>query len=180
MGYAASLAMLMHKTGRERPDIEVGFFTIASSRLPTARNRLVESALNWGADAALLLDSDMTFPGDTLLRMLDHDLPVVAANCLTRDAAEPTAKDAGGQAFASTKDSPPLERMFWIGAAVMLVRAEALAKLQKPWFAFVGDTLGEDHFFCKRLHAAGVPLHIDHRLSMEVGHVAETVLVFPR
>ena len=43
-----------------------------------ARNRLVELALQGGADHLFWLDSDTLVPPDTILRLLEHDKPIVA------------------------------------------------------------------------------------------------------
>jgi hypothetical protein len=58
----------------------------------------------------------------------------------------------------------------------MLVRAEVFERLPKPWFNLtwvdeIQDFVGEDWWFCGLLEKEGLPIYIDHRASMTVGHV---------
>jgi hypothetical protein len=52
-----------------------------------ARNHLADVAVNVidGASHILFLDSDMTFPPDTLQRLLDHKVPIVGADYVKRN-----------------------------------------------------------------------------------------------
>jgi hypothetical protein len=38
------------------------------------------------------------------------------------------------------------------------------------------EIVGEDVFFFRRLHEAGVSVHVDHALSWSIGHVHQRVL----
>jgi hypothetical protein len=58
----------------------------------------------------------------------------------------------------------------------MLIAMDVFEKISAPWFATPwikdrGCFMGEDSFFCQRLHEAGIPLFIDHDLSKQVGHI---------
>ena len=43
-----------------------------------------------------------------------------------------------------------------------------------------GKFIGEDVLFCDRLRDAGLKIHIDHGLSIWVGHLSEQNLMFPQ
>jgi len=50
-----------------------------------------------------------------------------------------------------------------------------------PLFKFIEKpdgigVIGEDVFFFEKLRAAGIPIHCDHALSWEVGHIHEAIL----
>ena len=67
-----------------------------SSSVAKNREWLSNEAEKIGADWLLWLDSDQTFPADTLLRLLAHGLPLVGANYPQRGNSRPAAKrDAG-------------------------------------------------------------------------------------
>lgn len=175
MPFACSLALLAQRTAKERPDIELGLFTIASSRLPKARNELAKTSLEWGADWLFMIDSDHSFPDDSLLRLLAHGHGAIGANQPTRsNHPEPTARAPGGGFIYTTPEkvaARSVEQVGWLGCGMLLVSSAVLAKLERPLFAFEGDEVGEDHFFCRRLIVAGVPLYVDHALSAEVRHL---------
>jgi hypothetical protein len=40
-----------------------------------------------------------------------------------------------------------------------------------PWSEKMQDITGEDWFFAERAEAHGIPMHIDHELSKQVGHI---------
>lgn len=156
------------------------------SILPQLRQKMVEDALAQTPKPTHLLfvDSDQTFPPDTLHRLLVHDVPVVACNIATKSPKSiPTARlrgKKGGDPIPvfSRPTSPALGEVWRIGAGIMLVKAEVFAELPKPWFNLlwvdgIQDFTGEDWWFCDRLEAAGIPIMIDHRVSRNVGHVGD-------
>src|SRR3569623_2035759 len=139
------------------------------------RESLVEAAESWGADAILWLDSDQTFPADTLLRLAASGEPVIGANYPRRSPdARPTADllDAQGsrQPLYTTPEKAAagtIEPVQLMGLGVCLTRMAALKSIERPIF----DQLREDHALMRKLAAAGFQPKVDHRLSAEVGHV---------
>lgn len=194
--FAASLGALLIHTARVRPELELATIWRQCSLISHSRNLMMNDAIAGGVDAVLMLDSDHQFPPDTLLRLLDHELEVVGTNpAARREPTGPTAAniraDGTAEPVWTTMEKAAagaVERVDRIGLGLVLVRLSVLAKLRAagqlvPLFHFRlnddGSHLtGEDYFFCERLEAAGVPIHVDHRLSWEVGHVIETML-FP-
>jgi hypothetical protein len=86
MEYAYSLTTMVHWTDHAeivfngepvRPEITA--FMERSSVLPQIRNRLVKSAVGYRADYLLWVDADMSFPKESLLRLLSLNLPVVGS-----------------------------------------------------------------------------------------------------
>lgn len=174
-GFAMSLASLSFHTGANLPGSALGFFTIASARLPKARGTLVEGALDWGADYLFFLDADHIFPANALLRLLAHSKPVAACNHPTRsDNPTPTTKTHQGELVYTTPEKVQkrlVEQVGFIGMGMVLVQAGVVRNLPRPLFAYEDDESGEDSFFCRRLTAAGVPILVDHALSAEVRHI---------
>jgi hypothetical protein len=156
-------------------DVALGY--ARGSILPDNRNRLLRGAVEGGAGHLLFLDADMDFPPDTLHRLLAHRREVVAANYVKRRLpAVPLARRAG-RPIVSEPGQHGLEAVDSVGAGVMLIDVTVLSRIQPPAFAFIeapgrpGAFLGEDIFFCRKLAAAGIPVHIDHDLSREVSHI---------
>jgi hypothetical protein len=174
--FTYKLARMIAVTHREwpypqPPHVEV--LMAESSSVAKNREWLSKEAEKAGAEWLLWLDSDQTFPGDTLLRLLAHGLPVVGANYPLRGNARPAARREVGGRMVSVWSTPDriangeVERVAFMGLGVCLVSAEALARLDRPYFA--GEN--EDHYFFSKLRAAGIEPMLDHRLSGEIGHL---------
>jgi hypothetical protein len=147
-----------------------------------AREELAEEALGAAPDYLLWLDADHTFPPDTMFRLMGHDLPFVGCNYRRRaeDGKYPSALniEANGSLSYVEPKASGLQPVSIIGFGVCLIKGGVFRSLPKPWFT--GGNLGEDTQFCQRARAHGIQPYVDHSLSMEVGHIAETVLTFPR
>lgn len=177
--------MLIHSAKR----VDLRYLTVSTSILSVSRNLLAEGAIGWGADYILWLDADHIFPPDTLLRLLDHDLPAIGCNYVARNGKKTTAADRredGTLGFVATRketaDAAPLRPVEYMGLGVCLVSCEAIKALEKPWFDIQTgvsefEGYGEDAYFFGKLRASGVIPHIDQKLSLEIGHIAERVLM---
>jgi len=151
----------------------------ASTVLLTQRERLALEAQKIGAEYMLWLDSDMTFPPTTALRLLAHKEPVVAANYVRRQLP------AKGVAYRSIGDwnnplpfdtTDDLVTVEGIGMGCMLVKTDILDKIPQPWFEFgwtpeSNDHLGEDMIFCQKMAQEGYQVKVDTHLSMELRHL---------
>ncbi|MEN3949904.1 hypothetical protein [Iodidimonas sp. SYSU 1G8] len=143
------------------------------------RQELAREAMAAGADWILYLDTDMRFPKDTIVRLLAHGVPVVAANYATRRTpVQPVAfRQAGLSDRVQTgPQSTGLEPVFAVGMGVFLVKADVMAALPLPWFQIgwspgLADFVGEDMHFCRLLGEHGTAVVIDHDLSKEVRHL---------
>lgn len=151
------------------------------SILPQLREELVRNALKGDVTHVLFLDSDQTFPHDTLNRLLAWKLPFVACNVpIKRFPCVPTARAYDpsipqGRVVYST--GPGLERIWRIGLGVALIETSVFRAIEEPWFGIKympdGSFMGEDWFLCEKVEAAGIPIHVDHGLSLQIGHVGD-------
>lgn len=153
------------------------FFTMGS-HIDASRNKLVDQALEWGADYILWADTDHVFPADACTRLLSHGKAVVGANYAKRE--RPTSPTAGRMVDGKPEPvftTPELvhdravEQVGWMGLGLCLMETAAIANVPRPLFG--GSS--EDLFFFSRLGAAGIPAFVDHALSWEVGHITVTV-----
>ena len=174
MNMAARFLMTdMELGGRPwRPELWTCVFTGAD--LAANRNSLAERALEWGAHYILWADADHVFPDHALLRLLSLNLPVVGCNYPTRvPPVAPTALGLDGKPVFTTEalaSEGKVEPVAALGLGLCLMRTDLFARLDRPWFAFA-DGLSEDRRFFGMLSEAGVPVHVDHVLSWEIGHV---------
>lgn len=176
--FAMSLAGMLRSTPME---IKLIYAIGNSSIVAVARNLCVDTALKHGAEYILFLDSDMTFPGDTLMRLLCR---FVGVNKLP---------DVGIVGATYPRRSPPHEAMVVplpdTGAATsgmtevqiiptgcMMIDVKVFERLKKPYFRFGCDELnekiiGEDVLFCNQVRDLGLKVYLDTELSFDLGHM---------
>lgn len=178
--FAYDLARMMGRTVDLRgDDVELRIYFDRGSLLPQMRETLVEHALRDECTHVLFLDSDMRFPPETISHLIERDLPLVAANYVTRTPPfRPVAVGRVGDesSYVHTfEDSTGLERVEAVGFGVMMIQAELLRKIPQPRFAIGWDRqnvgyVGEDTYFCALARQAGFGPVIDHDLSKAVAH----------
>lgn len=151
------------------------------SILPKQRREIVRSALDWGADYLLWIDSDHTFPNYLLTRLLRHKKDVVAINCVTKSTpASPTARLKSAEIMYGeptfSVSGKGLEKVWRVGTGVMLVKADVYRTTGPDIFhmfyrAEVDNYQGEDWSMCEAMEDKGFEIFVDHDLSLEVGHI---------
>lgn len=177
-GFAHSLAMMVGASACV-PDLEISLTTSAGTLICDQRNRLAAGTLADGCDYLLFLDSDMRFPPDTLVRLLDRKQPIVASNYTTRRSPpEPVAfqRLSTAEKLWTDEDSTGLEECAAVGLGVCLIHRSVFEQTPKPWFyipyiAASDGHWGEDVWFCNQARKAGFPTLIDHDLSKDVKHI---------
>jgi hypothetical protein len=178
--HSYDLAGLLAYTVAARPDVDLRRFLATGCWLPELREKTTEAALRAQCDWLLYLDSDMRFPTDTLVRLLAHDRPVVAANYTTRRPPfHPVSVKSLGDPMTrvyTEEESEGLEAVAATGMGVMLVQADLVRSVKPPRFmmGWVPDDaahVGEDLYFCKKLTDAGATIYVDHDLSKSVTHL---------
>jgi hypothetical protein len=171
--FALSLAGLCHSSG----ELDVSIFSNKSSIVAEARNNGVGMAQDVRAEYLLFLDSDMTFPRNTLRRLLAHGLDIVGATYAKR--VPPF--QALGTALQPQPADPPhgLIEMARLPTGCLLIRMSVFEPLAKPYFHFGldarGNIIGEDYVFCDKARAAGRRIWCDAALSRELGHIGQQV-----
>jgi hypothetical protein len=165
-------------------------FAVAKSEgsLCNKRHRLAQRAVNEGFSHVFFVDTDQTFPGDTILRLLEHRKPFVACNIATKTAtASPTARKFNreeegrwkrGEVLYTLPDSTGLERVFRIGTGIVLIESDVFRQIKPPWFLETwkegyNEYQGEDWYLCEKCQEYKIPMFIDHDLSKHVGHVGK-------
>ncbi|MGE3341518.1 MAG: hypothetical protein AB7J46_06515 [Candidatus Altimarinota bacterium] len=141
------------------------------------RNQIVDAALQNGSDYLLFVDSDMAFPVDGLERLLAHQKDIVGGYYNTRRGNCPVRVwDEDGKLIAPDPIPEELFQCAVLPTGFMLIRLEALKKLQKPFFQVITHaqgTIGEDVSFCKKAVDAGLEIWCDG--SIRVGHVGKMI-----
>lgn len=163
------------------------------------RNDLVDVAKDWGATHIFFADNDMLLPEDVLERLLScpHE-GVVCANYVTKSVpARPMCIGFDKGYIYTTPKSPEYEEVYKAPTGCMLIPMSVFDRVESPWFHvpprgkdFVnggdamrkfykevydwdvdGNSGGEDYWFCHMLARAGVPIWVDHYLSLRISHM---------
>ncbi len=184
--FTYNLAQLCAFTAGFMPEgTELGVTMVTGTYTHTARTDLMQHALDEGLDYALWLDSDMTFPRESLVLLMQHQLPMVGINYSTREVGgHPVAIETirPGKYLHTGAEDEGLVEVEGIGFGMVLMRMrdfQGLKDLEGPMFAQEwieedGDFMGEDIFFSRLVREQlGHRIFVDQDLSKECGHVGQ-------
>ncbi len=154
-----------------KPDGKPDWITWNATRqvVHHARNEIVKATLTRYPEATHLffIDDDVCVPGDGLLRLLAHNLPVVTGLYIQR--AMPMLpvvyrRDDQGHHVNLTKFCPGLQEIDACGAGCLLIRTDVLRAIEATgelWFDWPASGISEDLAFCSRVKALGYPIVLD-------------------
>lgn len=130
------------------------------------------------ADYVMMIDSDMTFPSDTVDRLLAHDKDIVGATYVRRG---PPFDNLGETLNATGDIQSGLVEMKRIPTGMLLIRAEVFKRLRRPYFRFGideihGANIGEDCTFSDMVRDLDYQIWCDVDLSKEIGHLHQYAL----
>lgn len=154
----------------------------AGSLIYTSRNNLATTAIKMDADYVMWFDSDMSFPPDTLIRMMDtlqkNDLDILTGLYYRRVPPYTPVlfKDIvfEGENCLWTEFQEVPETLFEVGACgfgIVLMKTDVFFDVQSRFgnmFGPIGNT-GEDIAFCWRARQCGYKIFCDP--TVEAGHV---------
>lgn len=127
-----AMAMIGMGTYTMQYGIALAFMNEKSSMVTKARNGLAEKALSFGADYMLFVDSDLVFPADALMRLLNHQKDIVGATYNKRVPPFETL----GHFLGEPRDlgSGGLIEADFLPGGFLLIKTDVLQKLPQPWF----------------------------------------------
>jgi len=151
------------------------------------RNGMAKAALDKGCTHIMMMDTDQVYPPDTLVKLLNHDLPVVCGKVHRRyPPFDPLLyqKTRHKYKFTDTPDEVwkkgGLVEVKATGAACLLVKDEVFKSMKYPWFRILPPnsrrdfTVGEDVYFWVQVRKAGYKIFVD--TSIEIGHIAPLIV----
>lgn len=146
---------------------------------PHGMNNLVRDAKQVNATHLLNIDADMTFPPDSIERLLAHDKDIVGANYKQRGNHEnqntPISVtkfigNDGNYKEVKAEDFPTeLFECGAVGLGLTLINMKVFDKLPFPWFRTREDENGhstEDIVFCQDAREKGFEVWCDPTLNM--------------
>ena len=186
--------------GLNRGDHWVVFDFVRGYDCATARNSIGRQAIAEKSDYVLMVDNDVTIPGEALINLLSHGEDAVLGFYAHRDSGRPY--DGATSVCKLYKPNGekwynyPHESQYTIdelrtmrengeykvqihggGMGCALIKTELFEKLEFPWFAWVnypnGRVLGEDLYFCEVLKKNNIPVYTDTRVAC--GHMMRNI-----
>ena len=160
---------LLHLTlaASKTPDLHVSVADLRGTDIVGARNTAAKVALDMESQYLFFLDSDLSFPSNTLHRLLGHGKPVVGASYIRRSHPFDLLGHVGqGDGLVPATELP---------TGCLLINTMMLKKVGYPYFKFEyntdGSREGEDQFFSRRVLEVGGKLWCDKELTKEIGHI---------
>lgn len=135
------------------------------------QNIFAQQALDTGSDYLLLVETDMEFPPDSLMRMLEHGRDIVGVIYRFREAPhDPMLWPAGTPVPTSGTLKRPA-----VPSGLMLINTRILKTLRCPWFyktytSTPNYIITSDRNFCDNATAAGFDVIVDCQLSHKILH----------
>ena len=171
--------------------IPLAIFNQKGSNVANNRNHGVDQCRKFKCDYMAMFDSDMSFPHNTLLRLLAHRKEIVGATYARRTHPHTNmARPLNDERM----DVSGLVEVAALPTGCMLIHMSVFDKLKRPYFRFpiqeedgpvpagyegmVPDdgqprNLGEDYSLCWLARGHGVKVWLDVELSYELVHWGE-------
>lgn len=151
------------------------------SVITIARRNLTDIFMNSGFDYAWWVDSDMKFPIDAPIRLLNRGVPLVGCNYRRRRFPNPGFTGMMGQPGNFTElvtddNSPAMQDVDVLPHGCVMVHRSVYEKIPQPHYIQDFDSnlnleIGEDIYFCRKAREAGFQVWCDHELSKEISHI---------
>lgn len=161
-------------------------YTIAENR-----NYIAVQALNNKSEYLLSIDDDMTFPPDTLDKLLANQKEICGTAYHSRGNANRMKCIGGIMSIAEisekkyinleTNTDPKYKDTFECyatGTGIILIKCEIFYKIPRPWFEFEWHPTGqckegEDWVFCLKAKKQGYKIWADPKIK--VGHLGQII-----
>jgi len=149
--------------------------------IAAVRNNLVEYAIQAGCSHLLMMDTDQIYPSDTIMKLIEHDLPIVGAKVHRRyppfDPIMYKWDREIGRYFMLPEEiwkNESLPEVDVVGTGCILVDIKVFMDLEYPWFKHESVSLksgqkavGEDVYFCRKAKEAGYQIFADTTIKID-------------
>jgi len=158
--------------------IEHRLFLSPGTLIANQRHELVKCAKEWSATHVMFIDSDIVFEPTHVTDLIAHDELIVGAAYSKR--VEPIVATAWHDIGDWSSHVRLLEQThshITVDAMALgfcLINISVFDKLDLPWFILgfsQGEYTGEDIEFFRKCKQAEIPVWLDVKTSLEVGHL---------
>lgn len=179
---------------------EVVFEYVRGYDCATARNRIVQIAIDKGVDYVLMVDNDVVLPKEVLKWLTDDLKDVCLGYYAHRDSDNiyrgrtcicklydengkkhfnyPLESEYTAKEFAELKESGQYKvQIHGGGMGCALIKTDVFKKIEYPWYDWVNykhrGMLSEDLYFCEQCKKHNIPIYTDTRANC--GHMLRHV-----
>jgi hypothetical protein len=192
--FAVCVAALIATTAAQ--GIQLTIINAESSLNMVNRDYAVKEAKKQDCTHVFFLDSDMVFPADALLRLLDGDKPIIGTLYARRVHPYATL------GYLLDESETEVAKAGEMGLGCILIHLSVFDHMKAPYFRCpavesveevseelkgfdlsgikAGDTIDDSIWFSKAARRAGHDLWVDVQLTFEVGHTGFTTHYIPR
>lgn len=176
---AGKIGMYLYQTGKKHPEIDIEWCIVQRCFVHTARNQIVQHAIEINADYIWWVDDDCILDGsvDILPRLIAHNKDIVITPYFIRKPPH-----VPGVLRAKNLQDP---NSYWNltlddlhkglievdggGTHCMLTKVSMFKEMPLPYFALPEYGGTEDMYMCLKAREMGVKIYCDS--DIEVGHV---------
>ena len=117
----------------ERYEIGISMVALDKASIANSRNHIVQEVLDYGtATHILYVDSDMSFPSNSLMRLLLRDKDIIGVPYPMRSYPH----EMIGKPTVITPDGKydDVTEMEFLGCGLLLIKTDVFKAIKKPWF----------------------------------------------
>lgn len=172
-GALSNMVIHFQRSNYDAGEHDITVISKSGPVMPEVRHRLIGDALAWDATHILMISPELTFPADSIHRMLARGRGVVAVNYLKNFISQEFAAYRLNESVKPDPVLPEIEEVDGVSIGMVLFCIPIFDVLELPYFRHdqVDDTPGftEDHIhFWKQCKDKEIPCVIDHELSQEI------------
>jgi len=194
--FVESLTNLISYTNLNCKDIQFDVRFVWGAYIDVMRNEASTYTIKYKYDYLIMLDADMTYPEDTIERLVKHDKDVIGGLYywkILRKTADgrrvylPHAyRFAKADFLDEEKKWAPIDvskiekdviEVDGLGGGGVCIKREVLEKIGSPQFecTWESDSLsGEDLLFCEKAKNEGFKVYCD--LTLKYGHIIQSIV----
>ena len=161
--------------------IKADIRTFDSVEVQIMRNKCCNHAIDEGYDYVFMLDTDMKYPRDSVVKLIKHNKDFVVGSATQRTYpffptqykkfSKDNFKSKENRVFI-TKENKELIEIGSSGVVGALIKVSCLKKLKIPYFKLEYyedglDFTGSDVYFCKQLIENKIKLFLDPAINYE-------------
>lgn len=179
--YFVNSLIALYMTTKEEGNIDIKIRIFGAAEIQQMRNYCVKHAIENGYDYIFMLDEDMMYPKDSIIKLIKHDKDFVVGSATQRmspflptqykEYKDNNFKHPSNRVFVSKKKQK-LVKVGGTGVVGALIKTSIFSKLKAPYFKLEYkengfNVLGSDIYFCEQLNKAKIPMYLDTTVNYE-------------